>query len=66
MLRLLETHAYNLQGCALPTIATHGIMLHTQGPRPLNNDLLFGDYEVSYVSTAKAKEQQGQRKLSLC
>ena len=33
-----------------------------QEPRPLKNDLLFGDYEVSYVSTAKAGEQKGQRR----
>ena len=32
-----------------------------QSPRPLDNGLLFGDCEVAYVSTSRAKTQKGQR-----
>lgn len=31
--------------------------------RPLENPLIFGNYQVAYVSTRKAPRQEGQREL---
>lgn len=33
----------------------------TQQPRPLDNPLLFGNYNVAYTSTARAPTERGQR-----
>ena len=33
-----------------------------QEPRPLDNDLLFGNFNVAFVSTTEAPRQNGQRK----
>lgn len=34
-----------------------------QQPRPLDNPDIFGNFNVAYTSTQRAKEQNGQRKL---
>lgn len=38
----------------------------TQQPRPLENPLLFGNYDVAYTSTARAPTERGQREFSVC
>lgn len=35
-----------------------------QQPRPLDNPLLYGNYNVAYTSTSRAQGERGQRKLS--
>lgn len=32
-----------------------------QQPRPLDNPLLFGHYNVAYTSSSRAQAEQGQR-----
>ena len=46
-------------------ILRYGCMLTApvvlQEPRPLENELIWGNYNVSYVSTQQAPNQNGQR-----
>lgn len=41
-----------------------------QQPRPLDNSLLYGNYNVAYTSTSRAQSERGQRESiptkSLC
>ena len=37
-----------------------------QQPRPLENPLLFGNFNVAYVSTRQAPGQDGKRELPYC
>lgn len=34
-----------------------------QEPRPLGNELLWGNYNVAYTSTSRAMNQRGNREL---
>lgn len=34
-----------------------------QQPRPLDNSLLWGNYNVAYTSTSKAQSERGQREF---
>ena len=36
-----------------------------QQPRPLDNPLLYGNYDVAYTSTSRAQSERGQREC-LC
>lgn len=35
-----------------------------QQPRPLDNPLLYGNYNVAYTSTSRAQSERGQRESS--
>ena len=37
-----------------------------QQPRPLDNPLLYGNYNVAYTSTSKAQGERGQRECAGC
>lgn len=39
---------------------------HQQQPRPLDNPLLYGNYNVAYTSTSRAQGERGQREGDSC
>lgn len=41
--------------------AVQSLLCFPQEPRPLENELIWGNYNVSYVSTQQAPNQKGQR-----